>query len=261
MIVDTHTHIYLEKDYQDYIGKAKERVSIMISLHSSSFDLEHIMSFAETKNNLYVVAGFDANDNIKSQLKKFDTYFREGKIVGLKLYPGYQKFYPSDKVVFGAVELCQKYGQPIILHSGDFYGAKDWAYLKYSQPIYIDDLAVKFPGCKIIISHFGFPNFLDTACVVSKNPNVYVDISGTIDNHGSDKEVENLTKQYAGDLQRVYTYFPNIKNKTLFGTDYSGESTPLNQVEPYIKVVEKIFSKTEQEEVFSSLAKKLFFNK
>ena len=184
--------------------------------------------------------------------------FRSNKLFGIKLYPGYQYFYPSDEKVYPIAELCQKYNKPLIFHSGDVWNPEGGAILKYTHPIYIDELAVKFPKCKIIISHFGFPYHLETANIVSKNENVYTEISGTLDECDSDEEVINMSNQYIKDLQRVFAYFPNVKEKTMFGTDYGGENTPLNLIEPYIEVVESVFSKKEQQNVFSGLAEKLF---
>lgn len=130
------------------------------------------------------------------------------------------------------------------------------AILKYSHPIHIDGLAIKFPERKIIIAHFGFPYHLEATNVVSKNKNVYTEISATID---TVEEAENILSQYAKDLQRVFAYFPDVKAKTMFGTDYGGENTPLNQVEPYIELAERVFSKDEQESVFNRLAEDVFF--
>ncbi|MEE9214298.1 MAG: amidohydrolase family protein [Thermodesulfobacteriota bacterium] len=168
-------------------------------------------------------------------------------------------FHPSDDKVYPMAELCQKYNKPLVFHSGDVYDFERKAALKYSHPIHIDDLAVKFPKCKIVIAHFGFPYHIEAANIVSKNENVYTEISGTIDKPDSNKESENLLNQYAKDLQRVFSYFPEVKAKTMFGTDYGGEHTPLNQVEPYIELVERVFLKSEQENVFHKLAEDLFF--
>ena len=146
-----------------------------------------------------------------------------------------------------------------MFHTGDVYDLKGKALLEYCHPKHIDKLAVEFPNCKIVIAHFGFPHHLETANIVSKNNNVFVDISGTIDQCDTEEERENLLNQYTQDLKRVYSYFPDVKFKTIFGTDYGGEDTSLNQVQPYIKLVENVFSKEEQESVFHGLAEKLYF--
>lgn len=261
MIIDIHTHIYDEKTYKSYFDKAKGKISKVFVMHLpwSKFSLNNLLDFASKKDNLYIVGSIDVDGNIKKQLKSHQKLFQKKKIYGIKLYPGYQYFYPSDKKVYPIAKLCQKYSKPLIFHSGDVYDPENTSILKYSHPIYVDELAVKFPECKIIISHFGFPNFIEAANVVYKNKNVYTDISGTIDEVNTKEEAKNLFNQYVEDLKRVIAYIPDIKQKTMFGTDYGGEDTPLNEVEPYIRVVEKVFPKTNQENVFYKLAEKIFF--
>lgn len=261
-IIDAHTHIFDETKYKAYRAKAKERVSRALVLHWFKDDLNKLRSFIESKDDLALVASVDIEEKIQPQLDKLEKLFQEKKIVGIKLYPGYQHFYPSDKRVFSVAELCEKYGKPLIFHSGDVYdprGSGGKAMLKYSHPIHIDELATQFPDCKIVIAHFGFPYVIETANVVSKNDNVYTEISGTIDEVGPAGKIKALVEQYADDLKRAFTYYPNVRKKTMFGTDYGGEDIPLNQFEPYIELVKEVFSSEEQENVFSGLAKKVFF--
>ena len=69
-----------------------------------------------------------------------------------------------------------------------------------------------------------------------------------------------MRNQYLNDLIRVFNYFPDIKQKIMFGTDFGGEQTPLNLVNPYIDLVNKLFAKKERESVFHALAEKIYFN-
>lgn len=270
MIIDTHTHIFDEGTYQTYAKKARGRIGKILSIYfwlrlhevkPSSQTLENFLAFAAKKKNLFVVGAVDVNRHIGEQLKKLEALLQKRKIVGIKLYPGYQRFYVTDRKVFPVIELCQKYHVPLIIHSGDVFDRFGTAELKYSHPIYIDSLAVRFPRCPIVIAHFGFPYHVETAMTVSKNENVFTDISGTIDRPFEHQNGKDLLNQYIRDLNRAFAYFPNIKNKVLFGTDYGGESTPLNQIEPYIKLVHTVFSKKERDFVFFKLAERLFFSK
>lgn len=260
MIIDIHTHIHNGQIYKDYSAKTKNKIAKILVMAERKTKLEDLLRFADTKNNLFIVGVVNIEKDIRTQLKILEKLFEAKKIFGIKLYPGYQYFYPSDKKIYPIAQLCQKYNKPLIFHSGDVYNPEGGALLKYAQSIYVDELAVKFPKCKIIISHFGFPYFLETATIVSKNENVYTDISGTIDNESfSEKEMRDMLNQYIQDLTRVFSYYPNIKSKVMFGTDYGGEDTPLKEVQPYIILVKRIFSKKEQDNVFYGLAKKLFF--
>jgi len=258
MIIDAHAHVNEESCYKTYFEKAKGRISKVILMGWYKYNIEDILKFTGQKDNFYAIGSVDVDGDIKEQLEQLDRLFKEKKIFGIKLCPGYQFFYPSDEKIYPIAELCQKYDKPLIFHSGDVYDPEKKAILKYSQPMHIDELAVKYPKCKIIISHFGFPYFLETANIVSKNDNVYTDISGTLDACASQEEMEDKLNQYSQDLKRVFSYFPDVKGKTMFGTDYSGEDTILNEVNPYIRLVEKIFTKEEQEQVFSKIAETLY---
>jgi len=259
MITDIHTHIYDEETYQDYFNKAKGRISKALIMFWHKFDLDKLLEFADTKDNLFIVGAINIDGDIEKQLEIHERLFQDKKIYGIKLYPGYQYFYPSDEKIYSIAELCQKYNKPLVFHSGDVYNPEKDALLKYTHPIHIDELAVKFPKCKIIISHFGFPYFIETANIVSKNDNVFTDISGTLDETNTKKEAKNMLNQYKQDLARIFNYFPNIKAKVMFGTDFGGENTPLALIDPYIELVKRLFSNKEQESVFYKLAEKVFF--
>ena len=122
MIIDTHTHIFDEETYKDYFIKAENKVDRVLALHYwSTFDKEgtinkfrfqDLLTFAETKNNLYVVGSINFEENVKEQLQNLESLLKEKKIVAIKLYPGYQHFYPSDDKLNPIAELCQRYNKP-----------------------------------------------------------------------------------------------------------------------------------------------------
>jgi len=258
MIIDAHAHINEEGRYKTYFEKAEGKISKVVLMGWYKYDIEEVLSFAAKKEGLYVIGSVDVGGDIKKQLERLDTLFEEKKIFGIKLCPGYQFFYPSDKKIYPIAELCQKYNKPLIFHSGDVYNPEKDAILKYAHPMHIDELAVKYRKCTIIISHFGFPYILETANIVSKNDNVYTDISGTLDACTLQEEMEDKLNHYIQDLKRAFSYFPDVKEKTMFGTDYSGEDTPLREIEPYIKFVQNVFTKEEQENVFYKLAESVY---
>ena len=259
MIIDVHTHIYNEKTFKDYFTKAKNKVAKVLVMAWFKYKLEDLIKFTDTKDNLYPAGTVDVDGDIEQQLEFSKKLFDDKKLFGIKLYPGYQYFYPADDRIHPIAELCQKYNKPLIFHSGDVYDPENSAILKYSHPVHIDELAVKFPKCKIVISHIGFPYHLETANIVSKNENVFTEISGTLVECDSKKEAKNMLNQYSKDLERVFNYFSDIKSRIMFGTDYGGEDIPLNQIEPYVKLVKKLFNKKEQDSVFYKLAEKVYF--
>jgi uncharacterized protein len=259
-IIDIHTHIFGQEDYAAYFSKAPEVSKALVLIdYQKIAGMDALIDLAEKKGNLFIVGAVDMNGHIEEQLKRLEGLFRAKKIVGIKLYPGYQYFYPFEERVFPIAELCQKYGKPLVFHSGATLSTEGNALLKYSHPIHVDDLAVRFPKCKIVISHFGFPWLSETATIIYKNGNVYTDISGTIESFDK-AEVEVLLDQYAKDLARVFFYYPETRERVMFGTDFSGQDSSLCEVRPYIELVKRVFPKTLRENVFRKLAENLFFN-
>lgn len=259
MIIDIHTHIYNEEARKTYFAKAKNKISKVLVMAWWEDDLNDLLKFVAAENNFFLVGAVDMEKNIADQLSALEKLFQEKRIVGIKLYPGYQYFYPSDEKIFPIAKLCQKYDKPLVFHSGTTYSGKGGALFKYAHPIYIDELAVKLPQCKIIISHFGFPYYMEAATVIYKNKNVFTDISGTIEKTDSKKNAKDVLAQYIADLRRIFSYYPHVKSKTMFGTDYSGENFSLCEITPYVKLVKQVFSKKEQDSVFHGLAERLFF--
>lgn len=258
MIIDAHTHIDDDQIYRSYMNKAKGRIGIVFVMHYCKDNLQDVAGYVATKENLRLVAGVDIDTpaNIANQLVTIEGMFKKGKAIGAKLYPGYQNFDASDPRVWPVAELCLKYSRPLVFHSGDVSDTE--AILRFANPLFIDDVAVRYPELKIVICHFGFPFLMECANVVSKNVNVYVDISGTLDNVSSKKDMKLLFNEYKKDLIKISAYFPEIKNKIMFGTDYGGEDTPLDEIDLYIKLIKSIFSKEEQPYTFGGLAKKIF---
>ncbi len=141
-----------------------------------------------------------------------DTLARENEIIGIKLYPGFELYYPNEERCHALNELCIKYGMPVLFHSGDTMG-EPWRE-KHNSPEQIAQAAVRFPGLKVIIAHFSDPRL--TACrdVVLGHPNIYADISGlaypeVVAHHGAEAISRVVTDMVASQPDKV-----------LFGTDW-----------------------------------------
>lgn len=78
--------------------------------------------------------------------------------------------------------------------------------LKYSNPIYLDDVAADFPDMPIVMAHPAFPWQEEQLAVAVHKPNVYIDMSGW-----SPKYFPKIFIQYANSL---------LKHKMLFGSDW-----------------------------------------
>ncbi len=267
MMIDMHTHIFNQEmwaSYQKRAGKNKIEKVIVIPWFNKSIadepDTEDLLKFTDTDERLFALGSIDMDGDIKKQLAYHESLFKSKRILGIKLYPGYQYFYPSEKKVYAVAELCAKYNKLLVFHSGDVYGPESDPQLKYSNPIHIDEIAMKFPKTKIVISHFGFPYLLETANIMMKNANVFADISGNIDAYTtSPQDLKKMVHQFTLEFQRIFNIYPKVKAKVMFGTDYCGEHTPLNEVQSYINLIKSLLTSKEQQAVFYNLAQQIYF--
>lgn len=259
--IDAHTHIFDQRTYDDYFKKARNKVEHVITLQywiahgPPRYPLEQLLRFADSVGNVSVMPCINTHYSITQQVKALG--WSVPRIAAVKMYPGYQYFYPSDERIEPVVCFCLQHRKPLLFHTGAT-SSRGKPLAKYAHPAHIDELATRHPELRIIMAHLGFPHLLEAADLVSKHANVYADISGTIDKMGSGA-TKRLVARYIDDLQRVLDYYPSLAMKLLFGTDYGGEHTSLNQVEPYFEVVDRVFSRKESRLVYRDTASKVFF--
>jgi predicted TIM-barrel fold metal-dependent hydrolase len=130
---------------------------------------------------------------------------------GIKLHCDALGINPNDKDLYPIYEKCQEYGLIILHHTGTT--GLGYCKIKHGHPVDLDDIAQDFPELKLICAHFGWPWMEECFAVATRNPNVYVDISGWL-------------ARYFPPL--LITYINGLlKNKILFGTDYPMIRTPL----------------------------------
>jgi len=131
-------------------------------------------------------------------------------VKGFKFHPTVQAFFPNDHDCYALYEVIAHYKLPAIFHTGQTgIGAGmpggGGLKLKYSNPIYLDDVAADFPDMPIIMAHPSIPWQDEALSVATHKPNVYIDLSGW-----SPKYFPPQLVQYANTL---------LKHKVLFGTD------------------------------------------
>ncbi len=213
---------------------------------------EETLEITKSHPNIRVVGSIDMVDFKAEDLAFLESLIKAGKLVGIKLYTGYQHFYPGDPVCRPVYELCEKYNIPVIFHSGDTLAGYTVApKVKYSHPLQIDEVAADFPNLKIVIAHMGNPWLIDCAELLYKNPNVYADISGLIvPGQELDSDYGKLMKKR---IQELIAYVGSAR-KLLYGTDW-----PLAPMKDYIKFVESLGIKGEDlDYVFYKNAQQLF---
>jgi predicted TIM-barrel fold metal-dependent hydrolase len=155
----------------------------------------------------------------------------EHGVRGFKFHPSLQGFAPNDRMAYPIYEVVEQLGVPALFHTGQTgigAGARAGGgiRLKYSNPMFLDDVAVDFPDLPIILAHPSFPWQDEALAVATHKPNVYIDLSGW-----SPKYFPPQLVKAANGL---------LKHKVLFGSDY-----PLLRPERWIADFEQLDIKPE----------------
>ncbi|HSE53932.1 MAG TPA: amidohydrolase family protein, partial [Gemmatimonadales bacterium] len=243
MIVDCHVHLNnYENDTAptldrclDDLKRTMRRNRVDIALVLSSYKVtpgrpstRALVEALRDVPYLYVVAGLDYFTFAPEQLAELRDYVQAGKVRGLKLYPGYQPFYPNDPKWIPAYEFAAEQKIPVMIHTGDTYTPK--GKLKYAHPLHVDEAAVDFPDVAFVICHNGNPWIRDCMEVVYKNANVYADISGLTLGAFEDRFEVYVRKQ----VQEMLLYGVEPDN-VMFGTDW-----PISSMESYLEFMDEL---------------------
>jgi len=238
LVIDFHLHVTTTEEYNewflDWMRKLHGEQSLA-HLRAVLASPKSLLQFMDEQGIDYVVAlaeintmvtGVSINDRVAefcrgserlipfaninpyitfNQVAELERCVTELGVKGLKLYPTYQHFYPNDSKLFPIYERAQEFGIPVMVHTGSsvFPGS----FMKYGDPLFLDEIAVFFPRLKIIQSHAGRGFWYDRAFFLAGlHENVYMDITGL--------PPQNLLK-----------YFPDLErnaDKVVFGSDWPG---------------------------------------
>ena len=132
-------------------------------------------------------------------------------VKGFKFHPPIQNFHPYDRMAWPLYEVIAEHGLPAIFHTGHSgigtgMDGGGGIRLKYGQPMLVDDVAVDFPGMKIILAHPSWPWTDESLSMALHKPNVFIDLSGW-----SPKYFPPQVVRYANAM---------LGGKMLFGSDF-----------------------------------------
>lgn len=163
--------------------------------------------------NSDVLIPFASIDPAKGKLgaREARRLVAEFGIKGFKFHPTMQGFFPNDRSAYTLYEAIAEAGVPMLFHTGQTgVGAGmrggNGMRLKYSNPMYIDDVAADFPDTPIVLAHPSFPWQDEALAVATHKPNVYIDLSGW-----SPKYFPPNLVRYANTI---------LRHKVLFGSDW-----------------------------------------
>jgi len=153
------------------------------------------------------------------------------RVKGFKFHPTVQEFYPNDRLAYPLYEVIAEAKLPALFHTGQTgvgAGTRGGGgiRIKYSNPIYLDDVAADFPDMPIVLAHPSFPWQEEALSVATHKPQVFIDLSGW-----SPKYFPPILVQYANTL---------LKDKVMFGSDY-----PVISPEKWIEEFDKLPIKPE----------------
>lgn len=134
-----------------------------------------------------------------------------GEVEGFKFHPNIQQFDPNDRVAYPLYELIESHGSIALFHTGHSgIGAGlpggGGIRLRHGNPMLVDDVAVDFPGMKIVLAHPSFPWQDEALSIALHKPQVSIDLSGW------------TPKRFPPQL---VTYMKGpLSGQMLFGSDY-----------------------------------------
>jgi len=263
MIIDCHVHVNqyeltqdvplledrLEMLQTEMTGNNIDYAIILSSykVNSERPSTEQIIDGIKKYDNLGVAAGFTIDNHTDEDLRNYRQLIKDGKIKALKIYSGYEHYYPYDKRYQKVYDTCIEFGIPVMFHTGDTYSEK--GKLRFSRPLNLDEVAVDNPELKIVMCHLGNPWIQDAQEVIYKNKNVYADVSGLV--VGSfDHFFEKMMKDKVAELIN-YAGEPRY---LLYGTDW-----PISSMDSYLNFVAKLTIKKEfRDNLMYKNAKELF---
>lgn len=144
--------------------------------------------------------------DVKAEMRRLLDDLR---LDAVKIHPPHQELAPdayrtgSCRALATVYGICQERGVPIMFHTGTsvFPGARS----RLGEPLLLDDVAVDFPGLKIIMAHGGRPLWSDQVFfLLRRHENVWLDLSGI-------------------PPKRLLDAFPRLEevsNRVLWGTDW-----------------------------------------
>ena len=175
-----------------------------------------------------VVAGISFPHLGADQLGYLRGLLRDGRIRGLKLYPGYQPFHLTERRLHPVYEMAAEFGVPVMIHTGDTFSPR--TKVRYAHPLEVDDVAVDFLETTFVMCHLGNPWFADAMEVVYKNPNVLGDFCG-LTLGAFEERYERLALRRVNDV----IAYVNDPGKLMFGTDW-----PISDIGSYLDFVRRL---------------------
>ena len=255
MIIDSHVHISSEGDRKKNFFEIKKDLFLSMKKYGITYsivipdnvpnpqcaDMKNLDKIINKSDCLFMMGTIDIFKNLNAQIRELEVLAMSEKICAIKLFPGHDPFYPTDRRCQSVYELCLKYNLPVVFHAGINSGDVDCA--KHNDPKYLVELSEKYNNLKMVIAHYFWPQ-MEYCYKLTKNiKNIYYDTSAI-----ADQEVVEASGGREAVLEILNKTFLEKPDNVLFGTDW-----PMCPVSEHIKLIKDMKLGIEMEKKIFSL--------
>jgi predicted TIM-barrel fold metal-dependent hydrolase len=159
----------------------------------------------------------DATPDVRAEVERVLSL----GVRALKVHPAHQLLYPNDERLAPLYEVAERRRVPVTIHTGTsvFPRARN----RFTDPLFVDDVAVEHPKLTILLAHAGRPLWYETASFLARrHENVLLELSGI------------PPKKLLDVLPRL----PDLSHKCVWGSDWPsmGVRSLRANVEEFLKL-------------------------
>jgi len=176
-------------------------------------DVPTCLELVKDTPELFLMGTIDIQTQGKEWVKELERMIIERQIVGMKIFPGHDPIYPTDRRLDPVYALCQAHDIPMVIHTG--CNPRHPEVARYNDPKYIVKVAERYARMAIVIAHFFWPEVDYCYEMTHACPRIYYDTSGLAD--GELIEAVGL-ERIRSVLLKLLQEDPK---KIVFGTDYA----------------------------------------
>lgn len=175
---------------------------------------EQVRQIVDERPDLFM--GFASVDPMKEGAAEELIYaFENLGLMGLKLHPSRQRFFPDDERLEPLYRICDERNKPIMFHAGVSTQPGTWS--KYAYPMHFEKVALDHPGLRICLAHFGWPWVREVCMLMMKYPNIYTDTALVY----MDSAAEMYQQLFTVDMGK-YWVDRSFRHQVMFGSDDPG---------------------------------------
>ena len=134
---------------------------------------------------------------------------REHGFRGMHIHPHGFGFPPNHQYYFPYYAKCHELGVAAVISMGH---TLDFMPIEPGRPIYLDDVALYFPGLKIVCAHTGWPWVEEAIALASKHPHVYLGTSAYAPKYWRPELVRFIDSRRGRDKVLWGTDWPLVKH-------------------------------------------------